>query len=146
MFNNIGSKCKTVAVVIMVLGTLGAIVGGFTLIDGGEGMALAGLVIIVVGIISSWVSALSFFALGEIAETVERIEQNTRPEKGERNIVDSAKKPVEQSGVTDLIHANYLSDAGKLAPEAEHLIYCPSCGIKNKAGSKKCWSCDNPLG
>lgn len=76
MFDNIGSKCKTVAKVVCWIGIIGSVIVGFVLITTGLNLSggaselylALGLLTLAVGSLISWLSTLALYALGEIAE------------------------------------------------------------------------------
>ena len=74
MFNNIGSKCKTVAKVSCWIGIIASVIGGIAMIAAGanswNGGALifGGIVTMLIGSLLSWIGSLGLFALGEITE------------------------------------------------------------------------------
>ncbi len=77
MFNNVGSKCKTLAKVVCWLGiVLCVIIGIIMIVASGEThsdqekttMLLSGLLYLILGPILSWLGSLSLYAIGETAE------------------------------------------------------------------------------
>lgn len=151
-FENAGYRLKRMALVLfaveLILGAISAVISFFSALINIDEMAIALLLIpvgyaVLVG--AAWLTCLPLYAFGELLESNYEIEKNTRPEKNEGNVFVSAKKTAVTSPSSTPAQVNYLSGAGKSAPDVEHLIYCPACGIKNKAGLKKCWSCDAPL-
>ena len=158
LFENTGYRLKRVALVWFaiefVVAIVSAVISFFALLfqmDDYGAMFLLVPVGLGVAIGAAWLSALPLYAFGELLETNYEIEKNTRPEKPEGNMFAEAKKTAAKKPAAAPIpsapeQANYLSGSTKQATEVEHLIYCPSCGLKNKVGSKKCWSCDSPLG
>ena len=75
MFENIGGKIKTLAVVFAVLGIIGSIVGGILLID--VTLDVLGITVILVGIVFSWICSCFIYGFGELIETAQKIERNT---------------------------------------------------------------------
>ena len=68
MFENVGEKLQSIAIISCVLGIIGSIVVGAVLF---EVSVIMGLVIIVVGCLGSWISSLAIYALGLCAENAE---------------------------------------------------------------------------
>ena len=78
MFNNVGSKVKTLAKVVCWLGIIASVISGITLIAGGAqngnvgGGFLAGVLTIALGAFVSWLGSLPTYAIGEAAENAEK--------------------------------------------------------------------------
>ena len=68
MFENVGEKLKSIAVASCVIGIVGSVLVGAVLF---EISVLLGLVVIAVGSLGSWISALAIYALGLCAENAE---------------------------------------------------------------------------
>ncbi|MDL2319144.1 hypothetical protein LJC74_08765 [Eubacteriales bacterium OttesenSCG-928-A19] len=112
MHRNIGGKIKTFANVIMWIGIIASVVigiavmyGGTRMINsysngyyhsGGSGQAiLAGIVIIVIGILISWIGSFSLYGYGELIESTQEIrervaslEQRSRVDEAPVAVVD----------------------------------------------------------
>ena len=67
MFENIGGKCKTAAVVVCVLGMIGSVIGGLA---GMRASVLAGIITIAVGCLGSRLGSIGLYAIGETADIV----------------------------------------------------------------------------
>ena len=115
MFNNCGSKVKTLALVFFILGLVGSFIGGIALMDADEGL---GIVMMLGGALFSYISSLLLATFGEIAENTAAIVKNTQ---------HLAQAP-----------------AGA-APQQPVNHVCPSCGKPYNAGSKFCMGCGTPL-
>ena len=70
MFDNIGSKIKTVAATIAWLGIIGSVIIGIVMIA--ESL-LVGLLVIIVGSLSSWVSSFTLYGFGQLIENTDII-------------------------------------------------------------------------
>lgn len=70
MFDNIGDKIKTVAATIAWLGIIGSIIIGIIMIAEGTS---GGLVVMIVGSLSSWVSSFTLYGLGQLIENTDTI-------------------------------------------------------------------------
>ncbi len=67
MYSNIGGKIKGLAIAAMVLGAIGFIISGLALI---QTDLLAGILIIISGILGSWLASLVLYGFGELIEKV----------------------------------------------------------------------------
>lgn len=76
LFGNPGGKIKVVAFVTFLIEAIASVIGGFYMMA--EEEALAGLLIIVVGVGVAYLSTLMIYALGELVEKMTRTEENTR--------------------------------------------------------------------
>ncbi len=73
MYENIGAKLKSVAMFFCVLGM---IVSGITGIAGlFRGQIMQGLLMILVGCVSSWLGGMAFYGFGELIERAVSIDQ-----------------------------------------------------------------------
>ncbi len=68
MFENVGSKVKTLARVVCWIGIIGSIIGGIAIMAQGENLFLVGILSAVLGSFFSWIGSLSLYAIGEAAE------------------------------------------------------------------------------
>ena len=79
MFDNVGGKCKTLALVGCYLGIIGTILWGFRLIGSGNALnnlsrgsgtnlIISGVAMMILGPLGSWLGSLSLYAIGEAAE------------------------------------------------------------------------------
>ena len=76
LFGNPGGKIKVVAFITFLIEAIAAVISGFYMMA--EEDALAGLLIIVVGIGVAYLSTLMIYALGELVEKMTKTEENTR--------------------------------------------------------------------
>ena len=92
MYTNVGAKVKALAKVICLLGIIGSVIMGITMIAGGSGMSvyygngnmmvIPGLLMIVLGSVLSWASSLALYAFGEMTDNVAAIKK--RMEQSEK--------------------------------------------------------------
>lgn len=80
MFDNIGSKIKTVAATIAWLGIIGSIIIGIIIISEANNSyypsateTLSGWLVIIVGSLSSWVSSFTLYGFGQLIENTDAI-------------------------------------------------------------------------
>ena len=88
MFTNIGGKLKTLAKVAAWLGIIASVISGIGMMTmrgynygygyGGGLAIVAGLVVIIVGSLAAWLSALALYGFGELIEKTTEIADNTR--------------------------------------------------------------------
>ena len=74
MFNNIGSKIKSLAIVVTVIGIVVSIIIGLSII---EHSISYGLFTIIIGCFISWVSSFFMYGFGELIEKTSQIAENT---------------------------------------------------------------------
>ena len=95
MFDNIGSKIKTLAVIIAWVGIIGSIIAGIILISigismnnsswsgsPGAGLIWSGIVCIIWGSLLSWISSFVLYGFGELIVKTTEIERNTSKKGG----------------------------------------------------------------
>lgn len=68
MFDNIGGKIKTLASVIAWLGIVCSVIIGIVFIATAEKLIFAGIIIAIVGSISSWVGSFLLYGFGELVD------------------------------------------------------------------------------
>ena len=86
MFDNIGSKIKTLAKVVCWIGIIGSIIAGIAMIAtmGSVGV-LSGLLTIVLGALLSWVGSFVLYGFGEMVENSDiRTELAVKAEMGKK--------------------------------------------------------------
>lgn len=158
-----------------VVSAIAAVISFFALLFTAEdtgGAFLLTPIGFVLAVGAEWLFTLPLYGFGELLEKVFEIEENTRKEKKKskssepinlETSVSNGRAPLfsnaADNGSWRCPECDALNSAsrhtcqmcqrprktGTPVPEAEHLVYCPVCGIKNKAGLKRCWSCDAPL-
>ena len=74
MFENIGGKIKTLATVCTIIGIVVSIAVG--IFYGAEADFLAGLLIIILGCLSSWIGSFLLYGFGELIENTTEIRKN----------------------------------------------------------------------
>lgn len=70
MFDNISDKMKSAATALAVLGIIGSIIVGIVMIAESP---LVGLLVIVIGSLSSWVSSFTLYGFGQLIENTDII-------------------------------------------------------------------------
>ena len=76
MFENLGSKLKKLAVIQMILGIVASVIVGLFYISGGR--VFAGLCIVIVGVIVSWLEILVKYAVGQLVDNSEMLLYSVR--------------------------------------------------------------------
>lgn len=66
MFDNVGSKIKALASFFCWGGIIASIIGGIILIGLDEDLIFAGIVVIVIGSLLSWISSFVLYGFGEL--------------------------------------------------------------------------------
>lgn len=72
MYDNIGSKLRTVAMVCGIIGVIGAGIGFLALIAGGGAVGFAAIVSGLLALISSW----PLYAFGQITDDIHAMREN----------------------------------------------------------------------
>lgn len=72
MYNNIGGKVKNMAVIFCLLGIAGSVMLGFMLASN-EKTTATGILILLIGPFSSWLSSLALYAIGQSAENTDEM-------------------------------------------------------------------------
>ena len=150
MFDNVGNKIKSMALVMFVLETIGAIVGG---IAAGEEIGFLGVCIIAGGIVVAYASALLLYGFGELiqssAETRDLLKEG-KAVPAEQRAVPQMKpsaprekapvcRPMEQPVPRE--KKSPIAEAVKPLSGADGQIVCPSCRTAQKANRRCCFIC-----
>ena len=79
MFDNIGSKIKTVSKVVCWIGIIASIIIGFVLLVQDEDTAFAGILTMVLGSLGSWVGSFITYGFGQLVENSDiLVQQGTK--------------------------------------------------------------------
>ena len=81
MYGSIGKKLKSLAKVQAIAGIIASSMIGISLMLLGEGLMLAGFIIIIFGSLMSWLSSWALYGFGEMIDKICDIERNTRKDK-----------------------------------------------------------------
>lgn len=79
MFDNIGGKIKSLAKTIFIIETIICIIGGLVMLtEGSDEAMIYGVITIIVGPLTAWVSSWLLYGFGELIEKTCEIAENTR--------------------------------------------------------------------
>lgn len=80
MFDNIGSKIKSLAKIVCWVGIIITVIAGIVMLaSGGDVSSPIGLVLVIAGPIISWISSFFVYGFGELIEKTSEIAENTKP-------------------------------------------------------------------
>ena len=131
MFEDIGGKMKTVAVIMFILGCIASVIGAFTL----------EWFVIIIGPLFSWLGSIGLYGMGELIDETTRncrvnneILEILRKQKreNEKATQSSDKKPAVVSNVSSNLH--HTASAGET-------WRCEKCGTVNDSASLYCKDC-----
>ena len=128
MFDNIGDKLRTFAAVLFLLGIIASVVLAIiSFANAGDAyyndeqtlFTIMGLVYLVVGSLSSWLSSLVLYALGDIYDNAEEIARNTKPIKEKVNyLANNTSLNIKSNNSSNSFDSNYVN------------TICPYCSEK----------------
>lgn len=109
MFDNIGSKIKTLAQVVCWLGIIASFLVGIILIVQDEDTALIGFLVLVLGSLFSWIGSFMTYGFGQLIENSDILvaekngnkTENTRPIETINDKIDTLNKWKEQGLITE---------------------------------------------
>ena len=133
MFDYIGSKVKVLAVVGCILGIIGSVILGVTTMFSGQ--LPLGIVYIVVGILISWLSSLTTYAIGESAENTESI-LNTLTKINWNQNQNQSQNQNQNQNKNQSIETNSINFL-----DFDNGNWTCSCGSKNNAMANFCPVC-----
>lgn len=79
MYTNIGSKIKGLAKAIFFLEAIPLCILGIVIMKHDDDLMAVAFIVMILGVLFSWISSLLLYAIGEIVDTLGNIEYNTRP-------------------------------------------------------------------
>lgn len=88
MFSNIGGKIKKLAIILCILGMIGSIVYAiicFTSSNRYQDLTLTGVLILVLGCLTSWISSFFVYGFGELIERTVSIDNRLAKGVGGRS-------------------------------------------------------------
>ena len=167
MFNNIGRKIKTLAVVICCLNILALFISGFYCVGNGaeidsDGLVIFGLILMVAGPIVGWLASCLLYGYGELIDKTQETAQNTRQllrfcghnadgngKSGEEN-TPLQEAPQAAPGHTCAYCGSNLSDDARFCPmcgfeKAVRKTVCPACGAEPGDNAVFCPMCGRRL-
>jgi multisubunit Na+/H+ antiporter MnhG subunit len=103
MYDNIGSKIKTLAIVLCVIGIIGCIISGIVFLA--EIEVVKGLLFLLLGPVLSWVGSFCMYGLGQAVE-------NTEILISKMNKVNSDKAPKNEN-LSKEVGTEVKSEVGK---------------------------------
>ena len=141
MYENIGQKLKTLAIVEAVIVSVASIVSGIILTFYDD-FILVGILTATVGTLLAWVSSWVLYAIGETAENVAEIKRmlKSRQNASTQGAPSSASSANKQSSAntvetrSKVLGGASSSDKTKLCPHCGEVVKtntCAMCGKKN---------------
>ncbi len=141
MFDNIGSKLKTLAKIECWAGIILSVIGALVIWFGyGNGGFLTGLLTLLSGCAASWIGSWITYGVGEGVENTEIL----RAELADlRKRLNSAQ----EAGAGSASHAS-AAFPGRGAPVSRTVPKrdCPHCGARNNPENTTCFACGQSLG
>lgn len=138
MFDNIGGKIMTLALVICLLGMVASVISGVVLIF--SDMTVVGLVTIVAGCLGSWLGSFCLYGFGHLIECMDDVRDSLKVI--ERNTKDATaaapvRKPlpvVQKPAAVTPVSVNAVKPAND---------WLCRCGMKNSTNAFFCSGCGN---
>lgn len=117
MFQNIGKKIKTLAVVVCWIGIAGSVIGGIVMCavgadsSGGDLLIGLGIPLIFLGPLFSWIGSFVLYGYGDMITRIRRIEKKLYgQENEEEEKSDSAGKNDRLAKLQSLREQNLISE------------------------------------
>ena len=145
MYNNIGNKIKALAIFSAIIGIIGSIVAAIVLFY--SKLILNGVLVLVGGVVLSWVATFALYGFGELLIKVTNIEESVKSIRNSGivntnndnngNVSDLGNKN-QKSVITEIqTKNNFSATKGNECPFCFGKIsnqdtICPNCGNKLK--------------
>lgn len=167
MFSNIGGKLKKLAVILAVLGIIASVISGLVTMAGissmrmygsygigySAGRIVAGLLIIAVGFLISWVGTMGMYGLGELIERTVQTEEHTRVLADEVralrkqgiacNLSTGDSKPAAAPSVSTTVSTPSAPSVSstQTSDSSTDMWRCGKCGVMNTSTAISCKNC-----
>lgn len=89
MFSNIGGKIKTLAQVVTWVGIIASVITGLILVSEDDDLILIGLLVMVAGSLTFWISSFLLYGFGELIVKTTEIAENTRDKSATSQVVQT---------------------------------------------------------
>ena len=134
MFDNIGSKIKSLAQIVCWLGIIVSAVSGLAIMISNEETVFVGLLIILLGSIGSWIGSFVLYGFGQLIENsdtlVEISKHSISKAPKESSVPTSPNTDTTDNGSDDNdIHCPHC-DRKIMVPEGTLSANCPWCNKK----------------
>ena len=140
MFDNIGEKIKTLAVVTCGMGIIASIIGAIALWmqdSRYNPTAFSGVLVLVLGSLASWIGSFFTYGFGELIENTNTIHLDNL------KIQELLKKPKEENAssttVTHPMRRSQSQSTESLLSNDEW--ECAFCGMRNAKRTNSCINC-----
>lgn len=127
MFDNIGSKIKTVAKVVCWIGIIASIIIGFVLMVQDDDTAFAGILTMILGSLGSWIGSFMTYGFGQLIENSDILVKQGQKEPISHNTYSTNSTPSNN-------HQWRCNKCGNMISEE----ICPICN-KDKIENLKNW-------
>lgn len=134
MFENIGSKIKTVAKVVCWIGIIASVISGIVLIAQDEDTAFLGFLVIVLGCVGSWVGSFITYGFGQLVENSDILVKQGNQNHPNAPIYNNSNKTTSTpQNTTTAKHQWRCDGCGNMISDN----ICPVCGKESKEISDK---------
>ena len=116
MFDNIGSKIKTLARIVCWLGIIISVISGLAIMVSNEETIFVGTLIILLGSIGSWIGSFVLYGFGQLIENSD-------------TLVEISKHSISKSPKESFVAASPNTDTTDGFSE-DNDIHCPHCDRK----------------
>lgn len=130
MFDNIGSKIKTVAKVVCWIGIIASVIVGFIMLVQDEDTALAGILTMIFGSLGSWVGSFITYGFGQLVENSDILVKQSNQVPSKSNLSSSVSGSTQQTSK----HQWRCNGCGNMISEE----ICPICN-KEKIENLNKW-------
>ncbi len=114
MFNNIGRKIKVLANVVCWIGIIGSVIAGIAMMAANSwwnGVSQAGLALLLLGPLFSWVGSFVLYGFGELIEKTVSIESALRAKTGHiASPIDNSLHGSRAEKINDLFEKGLISE------------------------------------
>lgn len=151
MFKNIGSKIKTTAIVVTILGIIGSVIGGIVVMAANtyrNPTILIGILIIVLGCLGSWLGSFVLYGFGQLIEDLGECKNHLRfLANSNSGLTGTVRKQGSVSASTPPEN-NKSKDTPTSCPTVQtspvssgYPWICDKCGARNAASATVCRDC-----
>lgn len=136
MFENIGDKIKTLAVVLCVLGMIASVIWGIVLFFSSF---LSGLLVLAVGCLCAWTGSFTLYGFGELIEETQR--SRAINEQLLAALHPQQEQPSESAQRAANVGSYTIPGAKETAAPVSTGWTCKYCNAQNRASATACFKC-----
>ena len=137
MYDNIGSKIKTLAQVVFIIMAIISIISGILIIFSDDGAFIIGILTAGIGVLLSWVGTFFLYGFGQLIENTDILVYKVK--ETSKNIQKVSTDNNQKDISTEKVAESMKNSQASSSTTSENVKRCPLCG--ERVTSKTCNFC-----